>query len=115
MTNSLQKCQVEAWKRIHKYECKALAKATNNGQRHLPSSCRLTMQLIIMMNTPTIPKETWEGFMSLHSHIEPLKASSEKVKQDIEILSSGALHYSEKADQCTPELAEAIFAMVTID
>lgn len=89
-----KRCQSQAWKRSHKYECAVLSKA--HTPEKLPNAVRATMQVIRMREGDAIPEEQWKAFLDLESHMDTIRSENGPRMKQIEVLAMGAWSYSYK-------------------
>src|ERR1700722_20060094 len=72
LTLNKQPCQAQAWKRHHKYECKALAESIKEGGLAKDfaeqSSLRMLLQLLVMKHHKLISDNDWKLVLELKDH-----------------------------------------------
>ncbi|KAF2009865.1 SET domain-containing protein [Aaosphaeria arxii CBS 175.79] len=87
-----KKCQTAAWKRGHKYECKVLKSINSMPGRSLPKAVFAIIDMLSRRKNGLIDDRTWAMLCELDGHVDHFRMS--EVWSDIELMATGALHYS---------------------
>lgn len=105
-TDQSQKCQSQAWKRGHKYECKILA-----SQRDVvPASVRALMQALHAMQHKHLDNAALQYFMRLESNADTVLSGPSG--EDIAILVHGAWKYAGEPSSADETVALLIMCIV---
>lgn len=71
LTNSPQKCQAEAWKRSHKYECRKWDNPEDPTQpKHRNHIIRAVTELLWRWHKGSISQPEWDDFQELKSNYD---------------------------------------------
>lgn len=86
---SLQKCQTESWRRLHKFECKLLGRLATRGA--LPNAARLVLQMMYLAaSTQENP------FADLSSHLDEITEAGGERYENLRVLGTGVHQYAGK-------------------
>ncbi|KAF2436620.1 SET domain-containing protein [Tothia fuscella] len=104
-----KKCQTEAWKRFHKFDCKSWAPEVREQPKNLPQLCRAVMELLSRKTNDKISNDQWINLLQLKSHLKELKGDKEEA---VGLLSAAAWNYSPYKDKFSAQFVKELTAMI---
>lgn len=108
MTDEGQKCQKEAWARVHKYECKNPRPVVN---KDIPKAVRACMEILIRRKHGLILDPAWEMLCRLDTHVEDFQRNGSY--SEIQLMAMAANAFSFTQDSYSIEAVAAMYARVS--
>jgi len=86
------RCQKQAWKKYHKYECKVFKKLM---PRVLPEQVRAVMTILLQRDNGLLDDGVWENVVSAISHVDNLKAAGGDAWISLMLMAKATHEYSQ--------------------